>query len=136
MWWTFLIFAGFQGRSGGFLWDLPGFRPFSRKVRGFSLGPSRFSALFKEGPEGFRGTFQGFGPFQGRSGGFPGDLPGFRPFLRKVRGPARSGLFQGFPGGFPRGRAEIPGPERIKQMRQSPQTQERTAHQGNVSVSL
>ena len=30
--------------------DLPGFRPFSRKVGSFVLGPSRILAFFKEGP--------------------------------------------------------------------------------------
>jgi hypothetical protein len=50
---TFLVFRGFQGRSGGFKGDLPYFQGFSRKVGGFSMGPSLFPGLFKEGHGGF-----------------------------------------------------------------------------------
>jgi len=61
--WTFQDFGDFQGRSRGFLGDLPGFREFSRKVQTFSCGPSRILAFFKEGLGFFVGTFQDFGAF-------------------------------------------------------------------------
>ena len=102
---TFQDFGLFQGRSGLFPGDLPGFQPFSRKVQAFLGGPSRISALFKEGPGFFVWTFQDFGDFQGRSGLFPVDLPRFRPFSRKVRafscGPSKvSALFKEGPDFF------------------------------------
>jgi len=67
---TFLISKAFQGWSLRFCWDLPGFRPFSRKVLSFLSGPSRISGFFKEGPGFSLETFQDFRHFQGRSAGF------------------------------------------------------------------
>ena len=51
--------------------------------------------IFPEGPALFRGTFHAGGHFPGRSCDFPGDLPRWRPFPRKVlrfsRGPSMLG---------------------------------------------
>jgi len=46
---TFQGFGRFQGWSLLFYWDLPYFAAFSRKVTALLLGPSRVSAVFKEG---------------------------------------------------------------------------------------
>ena len=94
---TFHAGGHFPGRSCLFPGDLPCWRPFSRKVLPFSGGPSTLEAIFPEGPAFFRGTFHAGGHFPGRSCLFPGDLPCWRPFSRKVLpfsgGPSvRSGL--------------------------------------------
>ena len=47
-------------------------------------GPSMLGAIFPEGPALFLGTFHARARFPGRSCAFQGDLPCWRPFLRKV----------------------------------------------------
>ena len=98
---TFHARSHFPGRSCLSPGDLPCQSPFSWKVLPFSGGPSMPGAIFLEGPaflrgpsmlvpvfpEGpafFRGTFHARGRFPGRSCVFPGDLPCWRPFSRKV----------------------------------------------------
>ena len=81
---TFHASARFPGRSCLFPGDLPCQRPFSRKVLRFSGGPSMPAPVFPEGPAFFRGTFHARSHFPGRSCAFPGDLPCWRPFSRKV----------------------------------------------------
>ena len=64
--------------------DLPCQGPFLRKVGAFSGGPSMPEPVFLEGSGVFSGTFHARGHFPGRSCAFPGDLPCWRPFSRKV----------------------------------------------------
>ena len=74
----------FSGLARHLPQDLPCQGPFSRKVLRFFGGPSMLEAVFKEGSAFFRGTFHARGRFPGRSCTFPGDLPCWRPFSRKV----------------------------------------------------
>ena len=81
--------------------DLPCQRPFSWKVLPFPGGPSTPEAIFLEGPAFSRGTFHAGGRFPGRSCLFPGDLPRWRAFSRKV--PRFSGGPSTLEGVFPEG---------------------------------
>ena len=81
---TFHARGRFPGRSCVFPRDLPCQRPFSRKVLRFSGGPSMPGAIFPEGPALFRGTFHARARFPGRSCVFPGALPRWGSFSRKV----------------------------------------------------